>query len=215
MKVFKDLELLIAAKDRSIFFDRIEHLLDKGWIRDHDKEKWASETGDGIFYIFVCDQKDDRSAALLAFATRSTNAVYVSNIVPNQISQLDYDQYNFILTEFHDLFVRPSAKEMGISVKMTAESQTLEDWISKSTADKLRRFSALANKSTGSSHPHDEDRWYEFLVSEVLNHDDIDSLRLRRWLVEEGDWSDDIADKLTSQFVEGIDLLKFYRKKVE
>lgn len=215
MKVFKDLEISIPADDRATFFDRIEHLLDKGWIRDHDKEKLGAERGDGVFYIFVCEQKGDRQAALLAFATRSANTVYVSNIVPNQISQLDYDQYNLILTEFHDLFVSLLAKEMGISVKLTDESQTLEDWISRSTADKLRRFSASANKSTGSSHPHDEDRWYEFLVSVILENDDIYSSRLRRWLVEEGGWSDDIADKLSGQFEEGIDLLKFYRKKVE
>jgi hypothetical protein len=130
--------------------------------------------------------------------------------VPCELGELSYDEYNHIVDEFAEI-CQPIAKSMGFKVRKSSEDQTLEDWISGSSAKKLRLFSAAANKSTGTSHPRDQERWYEFVVSIVDNGDPLDASTLVCWLVEEGGWPEDIAHQLAIEYEQETGLLKYVR----
>ena len=77
-------------------------------------------------------------------------------------------------------------------------------------ADALRRFSAAANKATGSSHPLDRTRWFAFLLSVHGVTPSLDADRLARWLVEVEGWSDDKAHDLVVEYEFGLALLDEY-----
>jgi hypothetical protein len=71
----------------------------------------------------------------------------------------------------------------------------------------LEKFSGLANKSMGSSHQLDRDRWCDFLIKLYRNGVKLDRELLKEWLIQEG-WSSDMASNLACEFDFARDLLK-------
>ena len=111
--------------------------------------------------------------------------------------------------------IHPIAQELNLQVKLTDNNQTIEDWICTDSANKFRRFSDLANKSTGSGHPYDEERWFEFVISIVLNNEELSASRLERWLVEDDNWPDYVAENLAREFEHETSILRYYRNKYQ
>lgn len=101
-------------------------------------------------------------------------------------------------------------KSSGIELVLTSTDQTIEDWTDHDTASALKRFSSLANKSTGRSHPLDEERWLDFIISAHHGGRSLDPEQLSRWLIEVERWSDDIAHDLASEYSMGMALLDRY-----
>ncbi len=65
------------------------------------------------------------------------------------------------------------------------------------------------NKSTGSSHPLDHQRWMDFILTAHLEGSRLDATSLRRWLIEIEGWSPEVADQLAGQYEFGGRLLNF------
>ena len=77
---------------------------------------------------------------------------------------------------------------------------------------KLRIFSSLANKGTGSSHPSDQERWNDFICQAFTDKSENIQGILERWLIEEEKWHYEIASDLTIEFESGISLLEYYKE---
>ncbi|MGB7934124.1 MAG: hypothetical protein WCH04_18230 [Gammaproteobacteria bacterium] len=149
MKVFRNLDISINESEREFFVRRVEALLEDGWRRDLSAEEQAAQmVGIDKDYYFACEKSGDRQAALLALVPRDELTLSVVNIVPREVGRLSIDQYNRILKEFYDKYVLPVSRELELHVDITADQQTLENWISSDSADALRTFSATVNKST-------------------------------------------------------------------
>ncbi len=134
----------------------------------------------------------------------------VSNVVPINQGQLGVAGYNAALVDFASTVVSPVIKSPGIELVLTSADQTIEDWTDLATASALKRFSSLANKSTGRSHPLDEERWLDFIISAHHGGRPLDPEQLSRWLIEVERWSDEIAYELTSEYSMGMELLNRY-----
>lgn len=134
----------------------------------------------------------------------------MSNIVPLQAGELGYGKYNAILRDFEKRIAAPAARKADFEVKTTAARQSIDDWVPSKVADALRRFSAWANKSTGSAHPADRKRWLEFLVEAHAANAELGSDDLVRWLAEVEGWDDDHAYELAIQYEFGLELLSEY-----
>lgn len=115
---------------------------------------------------------------------KDAGTFFVSNIIPTAKHQLGHGEYNAILEEFYDRVIRPHAGPAGLTATLTAGEVDLEHWMSHETAAHLRRFSASANKGTGSSHPADHDRWNAFVVAAHRDAGKMDAADLHRWLLE-------------------------------
>ena len=211
MKVFRDLEITIHDSQIDKFISHLESKLTIGWKRDKDMEARGIKFGDERYFYFVCDKAEGKEAALVALLQRDANTLYVVNIVPRKVGELTFDQYNAVLMEFYEKFVIPLTTELDIDVSLTKDQQSIEDWISSESATKLKRFSVLANKSTGSSHPLDQERWFDFIISVVRNDEDLYPDRLKRWLIEEEGWHEDMVVELAIEYEQNIALLKYYR----
>ncbi len=135
---------------------------------------------------------------------------YVPNIVPVEMGSLTYAQYNAILADFVERVAAPVADKFGFAITRTEPRQSVDDWLSSDAALKLRRFSGAANKSTGSSHPADERRWFAFIVAAHRAGGKLDASTLARWLHEVEGWDEESAHKLAGDFEKSLALLQFY-----
>ena len=73
----------------------------------------------------------------------------------------------------------------------------------------LKRFLECANMGDGGSHPLDEKRFFDFIIQAHHERSLLDESTLRGLLIDEG-WSEHHADKLSSKYCFGKDLLKQY-----
>lgn len=136
----------------------------------------------------------------------------ITNIVPTKKNSLDYDEYNEILEKCLNECIIPCANECGLLFELTSENVELEKYMSSESARKLRKFSTLANKSTGSSHQSDKERWNDFICQTLIDgHENVTAI-LGRWFSEEDGWDDENATELVIEYEQGISLLLYYRR---
>lgn len=210
MKIFRDLYLHLPEAQADNFFDELNNILDKNWSREIALEESSAQQAGEKFYYFSCSRSEVLEPALIAFAKKDHKIIYIANIVPKEIGELSRDQYNVILMEFYNNFLKPLCEKHSIRVEITSDNQSIEDWVSEGTYKKLKRFSGAANKSTGSSHPCDQERWFAFIISVLQNNEKLDPGQLERWLVEEEGWHYDIASDLAIEYEQGLALLTYY-----
>lgn len=86
--------------------------------------------------------------------------------------------------------------------------------------DKLESFCNAANKTTGSTHPMDRERWFDFICLTVEDNNVIDSTILARFLQDESYWGKRPEDYLGAMgkyaWSEQLaSILSYYREKYE
>jgi hypothetical protein len=211
MKVFRDLFLRGEPEQLRATMSEVERLLSEGWSRDALAEgnlpalaPWGEPT-----YCFACAQRQQRPAAVVFVTQKEAGLFYVPNVIPRDQRELSHDAYNDILAEFHDRYVRPAADRTGVRVELTDTQADLSSWLSPAAAQKLRGFSAAANRSTGASHPSDQDRWMDFIVAAHRDGSRLDAHTLRRWLTEVENWPPEVAQRLALEYEFGKEVLAF------
>lgn len=138
------------------------------------------------------------AAALVLVAT--SDGMEVANIVPRETSELSHRAYNAVLEDFAITIARPAASGIGFRVEVSNSTKQLDDELPPEVAESLRRFSVLANKSTGASHPLDRDRWFDFIILAHRVNASLDASMLARWLSECDGWPDRVAHDLAGEY---------------
>ena len=181
------------------------------WRHASNREESALQIGvqDDEYLLFE-RQADDSLPAVGLIFWREIDGYRVTNIVPIEADQLSHAQYNAALQDFAEKIVKPTTKALALDIEMSADVQSPEDWMSPTSAELLKRFSRNANKSTGSSHPFDRERWHEFIIGLHAERREIDTEKLGRWLQDVERWSDEAAIDLIIEYEFGRDLLKQY-----
>jgi hypothetical protein len=208
MKVFR--ELLIHTNQQKLeeIVSTLEKELPNNWIRNKVSEKKIESSSSIKYYIFTCDNTNSLESASVFLVKNKDDNYRIGNIVPKDLNKLSKDQYNAILVSIYNL-LRPICENFKVEITISTDDQSIEDWLTESSSKKLKSFSILANKSTGSGHPSDEERWFSFIVSVHINNDKISTTRLSNWLMEQG-WHEDTALQLIIEFEQGLSLLKYY-----
>jgi hypothetical protein len=205
IEVFQDLFLTAHGGGRQQLRDA---------LRQHAKAPWRySEEhgrmlGDDMI-TFEREAGGEIHASALTLWERP-DSFAVANIVPKEISELGITGYNDVLNDFVSRVVEPALNESTFSFNVGKREQCISDWTSQQAARALSRFSATANKSTGASHPSDQQRWFEFLFAVHRATREVDTHTLGRWLVEVEQWPSEIARDLMLEYELGIALLKAY-----
>lgn len=183
------------------------------WIHSDLKEESIRDTSGGQHVDVIAFERPATKGlpgVTLWMFEDGKDGYKVSNVVPIKQGQLGVAGYNGALVDFATTVVSPVIKTSGIELVLTSADQTIEDWTDLATASALKRFSSLANKSTGRSHPLDEERWLDFIISANRGGRPLDPEQLSRWLIEVERWSDDIAYDLASDYSMGMALLDRY-----
>jgi hypothetical protein len=114
-------ELQIKA-GRAISIDALGKAIDaclgEGWERTtpdvppglmEEPDKW-------LFY--ACDRRGKRAAALLAICRSNDRTFYVPNVVPNEKSELSFEDYTAVLKNFHDVVLAKLSNEFTVVLVM-------------------------------------------------------------------------------------------------
>ncbi len=215
MRIFQELEIKGEPSALERFVREVEASLKGDWSRNTTLEKEAQRLDPGPTWCFEFAGRGEQPAADLWFAHREPTELYVPNIVPIGIEPLSRGQYNRILQEFYEKFVKESARKAGVRADLGRETVGIEDLLGKAAAEALRRFSGIANKSTGAAHPRDRKRWEDFLIAAHLRESSLAPDELERWLVEEEQWPPDKASELAIEYEEAMSLLKAYDARIQ
>jgi hypothetical protein len=211
MEVFRDLTIHGDAEELTRTLDLVERSLTGGWSRDRVVEERLQRLGTrkAVDYCFACTKEGQRPAANVFFREKDPETLHVPNIVPMTQHRLPYGQYNALLEEFYQQFVRPAANQTGAVAELTGNQADLDRWLSPLAAEKLVGFSRSANRGTGSSHPSDRERWNDFVLAAHRECSGLDASTLRRWLVEIEGWAPEVAEQLAIEYEYGRELLAF------
>lgn len=212
MEIFRELFIRGEPHQLVATADTIEQAFSDGWTRERAAEaKLHPMLGstNRHAYCFACSKKGRRPAAALFLLEKDAHVFYVTNIVPDEKHQLSHAEYNALMEEFYTRFARPCAEKAGARAELTDSNVDLEHWMSPRTAERLRRFSGSANKSTGSAHPADKELWFDFVLAAHQERSSLDASTLGRWLIEVDGWSTEVADDLAIQYERERALLAF------
>lgn len=213
MEVFRDLYLRGSLARRSDLRQALIAAAKDPWYYDPDRSAAIGRNAtDADILAFGRKATDDLRAAGLTLWSRD-DGYYVPNIVPIDVGELGVAQYNAILTDFIERIVRPVAPLFDYRIDLTEACQNLEDWTSTEAAQKLRVFSAAANKSTGASHPMDQRRWFDFVIAVHESRKTIGTDHLIRWLHDIEGWDEESAHELAGQYETALSLLQRYDER--
>lgn len=211
MEILRELNV-IGPEDRLLsVINDITDAANDGWRRDVEREEDLSRRiGQNRFFCFTCAGPPAPKPSALWLAIKKRDHLYVSNIVPDEVGSLSRKEYNAILMDFYERFVRTAAANRELTIEIGPGEVDLEHWLSEGTSNRLRTFSACANKSTGASHPLDRERWNQFIFAAHRESAGFDSSTLVRWLHEEAGWAESMSSDLAIQYDRARLLLKDY-----
>lgn len=203
MEIFKEYTLSGTPRQLADFLDRLSHDMPAGWGHSRRFEAMV----DGTYDIFTRRATSDIPTARVAlFSKKNGNNARVVNVIPDRGS-LTIKQHNDVLSDFIG-FATPLARQLGIQTEETSEQAEITRWISSEAADALLAFSNAANKSTGSGHPLDFDRWARFIIRVHREGSELSPSILKRYLVESLGWDNEKVDALGSEYEFSLALLK-------
>lgn len=177
--------------------------------------------------------KADEARVLIYYGpeTWRDGFIKVVNIVPLRKNELTIDEYNAVLDLFYKEVILPNKTKMKGLTVIEPETDVFDPlkYISKEALAKLELFCNGANKTTGSSHPSDEARWFDFICQTVDDGQTFDFDTIFRFLMDEDywgkrdpkfigsmghfAWDEEQAGKLATEYDDYVRILKFYRNK--
>jgi hypothetical protein len=208
MKTFADLTIDLKGLPPVTFGELAETHAQRGWARDRSKDQEMNRTGGGTWFTFTLTGQKDLPAAFLFLTEKTSGTLYVPNVISPSRDRLSYEEYNQILQSFVEGVLVPVQQHHPIEFKMSNTEIDLAARLPREVYERLRRFSAAANKKTGSTHPFDQERWMDFLVATDEMQTPLDAHTLARWLVEVDGWEIEQASRLAEEYEFGRELLK-------
>lgn len=207
MKIFQDLFIHLNGIDYKELAQHLNSKCTDYWkpvvIDDIDfKKEW-------LRYEHI--EGDGLPPAGFFLTEKEKDLWYVPNIVPKMKNELTYDEYNSLLNDFAEKVLSPAIQGLPIKIEITEPETSLQKIAGEDIAKKLKVFSSCANKSTGSSHPSDQERWFDFLCAVQKARVKLDTDMLIRLLIEQG-WSEDKASELGVEYEFALALLKYSKE---
>ena len=207
MKTFQELYIDLKGHDVKSFIEQITKNCDGSWKRAFEREENAKYFDETAFCFEYIGGNNLPNAGLTIFE-KENGVWYVSNIIPIESGELSMEEYNKLLIDFKCSLIDPVPLNFSTNIELTTDQVFLEDIAGEEAAKALNRFSSIANKSTGHSHPCDKKRWFEFLSAAQKSDKKLYFDILKATLIEQG-WSEKWANDLAFEFEFGQDLLEF------
>lgn len=209
IEVFQDLNLVCSdsGRVRRALCDAAKSPWRHSVAAEQSMARNALEDGDMM--VFERDEGNGVAASRLVLWAEP-HGYRVANIVPLRCRELGERGYNDVLNDFIDRVARTVSEQGGFELRHTERMQSITDWTSREAAEALRLFSVAANKSTGSSHPLDAERWRRFLMADHLAESSLSSSHFKRWLTEVEGWTGEAATELVIEREFAEELLQDY-----
>ena len=228
MKIYKELSF-VGNKTALDNFKKIAPSLVNGEWRYCTSDRMA----DFISFDYIGSEVDQAEVCIYYGSNiLKDGKIKIVNIIPLRKNQLTIEEYNAVLDLFYEDVIKPNKNKLAGLTIVGPESDEFDPlkYISKEALEKLERFCFGANKSTGSSHPCDEDRWFDFICQTVDDDQVFDYDILYRFLKDEDywgkkepgflgamgnfAWDEEHAGQLASEYDNYVRILKYYKKRM-
>jgi hypothetical protein len=186
MKTYRELYFKGTPKQLSQFIAQVEKYAVGDWKLVKQSERWK----DYLFFDYTGNLIDKARVSIYVGDKIIEGELKVGNIIPAEKNELSVDEYNTVLLRFYNDVINPY-KESGTELSILPPSNDIFDptsVISKAALKKLEVFCSSANKSTGSSHPCDQERWFDFICQTVDDGKMFGYSTLASFLQDESYW---------------------------
>lgn len=197
-ELFQNLTIQGDKNVLELFRDGLNKVvLPADWHRNTDFEsRWLEQLGREQRFVRVFAYCGNNHPRANVWLFGDDSEMHVGNIVPSETNKISPFEYNNIVRLFHTSVLRAFSENLtGLNIELGPDRESIEDLTTTRVLDALRSFSVHANKSTGNSHPYDNDRWRTFVIHAARDNCRLDSGFLSSWLIADG-WSEEWADKL-------------------
>jgi hypothetical protein len=149
---------------------------------------------EGGHYFFHRIRVGTAPACTLCIRREKQGHLVVFSVVPDEgeTTPIPVKEYKDILNEFDCLIAGPAVEEFKGMSAMGISQYRLDDYFSPNTVKLLEAFYHSANQGDFGSHPYDQERWMNFLLSayDDGHNENCDifgyCLRNTNWWPEEG-----------------------------
>lgn len=188
MKIYRELYFRGTPSQLSKFAEEISNYVTGDW-------HFVTKDADGeykkyLFFDYMGKKVDNARVSIYLGDRINSGEVNVGNIIPLIKNQLSIEEYNAVLMLFYNEIVVPYKKQNNY-LSIPQPTDDIFDPLtimSETSLKKLKAFCGGANKSTGSSHPCDKERWLNFILQTVEEDRILDSDTLCRFLQDEESW---------------------------
>ncbi|MFR3569007.1 MAG: hypothetical protein ACLTUR_13470 [Paraclostridium sordellii] len=212
MKTYRELYFKGTQRQLSEFVEQIGAYATGNWSLRERSGRWKEY----LFFDYKGDEVDKACVSIYVGNDISKGELYVGNIIPMEKSELSIDEYNAILLKFYNDVIKPY-KERGTELSISQPTSDIFNpmsVISENALKKLKLFCNAANKSTGSSHPCDRERWFDFICQTVDDDKIFDYSTLVELLQDESyAWDEKQAYKLAEEYVNACEILQYYKRE--
>lgn len=209
MKRYPDAKFYLDNMSFEDFMILISKNITKDWYQEELGEQ-ESKCLSGDMFCFIGFYGTERECALWLARNDEKEYIHVTNIVPKKKNPLSECEYNELINSFINPQVISELKSANVRVEIQPFEYLIEDVVNSDTVKLLKTFSSCANKSTGTAHPSDAKRWFEFILSS-FREGEIEDNTLRDFLIEDG-WTEAMASELIIKYEYSIDLLHYYEQ---
>lgn len=226
MKTYRELYFKGTPTQLLKFVEIFKNYKKGDWITEKQNERWK----DYLFFDYTGELVDKARVSIFIGDNIENGELKVGNIVPLEKNQLTINEYNDVLLQFYnDVIVPYKATDTEIIISQPSDDIFDPTTVITETAlKKLKQFCSAANKSTGSSHPYDQERWFDFICQTVDDDKMIDYTTLANflqdnsyWGEKEEDfigvigsfaWDEEHAFELASEYESACSILQYYKK---
>ncbi|REG90250.1 hypothetical protein [Flavobacterium aquicola] len=213
MRTFKKLEIKGEKEDLVNFLKEIKSKVYDNFTYMSDKsDDYAMMISLPKEYTATFLSNEIERAIAYVWLVISDNLLYVANITPNKSGQLTYNQYNSIISKFCEEVVKSDTIK-DISINLSKEDFTIEDFAGADTALKLKNWINSANLSTLNTNHYDFKRWCDFIFTSHLTKSQLTSSQFEKFLIEDVKlYDEDLVSKIVQEYEYSLDILKEYDK---
>lgn len=228
MKTYRELYFRGNPKQLINFIGVIGKYAVGDWKCVQNSDRWKEY----LFFDYIGEKVDKARVSIFIedIVKLNKNELKVGNIIPLEKDELSVDEYNDILVKFYNDVIKPY-KQINTEISISEPSDDTFDpttVITEVALKKLEAFCNGANKSTGSSHPCDRERWFDFICQTVDDGRMIDASTLATFLKDEDywgnkpdgyigvigkyAWDEDKAYELALEYESLCEIIEYYRR---
>ena len=229
MKQFRELYFRGSEGELNNFISEIGNYANGNW-------QLRSKTDDTEEYLIFDYNGEavDRASVFIYLKNRvDKGELHVGNIIPHEKNSLTVEEYNDILMKFYEDVIESYKCSHSILniIGPTSDEVDITNIITCKALDKLKAFCNMANKTTGSSHPCDKERWFDFVCQTVEDGTIISTDTLAEFLKDETywgsrpdgfmgaigkfAWDEEHAYKLANDYENLTSILQYYKETRE
>ncbi len=206
-------ELIVRGEPAEVakLVERIEAAPDNGWKRDREIEgrlwrpSYATLEQPSTYCFTTPVTADQPLSHLLLWKMR--DGLEVSSILPVGRNRLTEEQYNKILEQFQEGFLKPVVDGLDVEARIDPFRVKLEKIVSRKSLERLNHFNETADKGLIGS--RDRHEWSRFVTQVHMDGSALDLEELDWWLEDAG-WSEEPRRQLVEWYAEGLSMLKDY-----